>query len=275
MQNITQLAPEEIELEKKHRVLSRLETRLAEREEEMVVFREELRLFEARYVAEVGRFYAELDEIESEIATEEAKLAPNDEEIQRKAAEAKCRAAESAAATEESDWQSCTSTSHKFNPSPHLKKMYHKLARLIHPDLAIAAEERERRNLLMAQANDAYAAGDEKFLFDLLGANRDNPDLINGNSIGDKLVRAIRQMYQAKRRIEVLQKERLELEKTENCRLRVKVEIEMCEGKNLLSQMSERTKTNIKRAKRRLDNLRHNVEAVDFNERYGLNVSMY
>lgn len=271
---MTDLSPEEIELHKKRRVVERLETKLAEREEAMIELREDLKIFDARYNQEVVRFCAELDELEAEIATEEARLAPDDWEIQRKADEAKRRAEASAAAANE-ELHNCHSTSHKFNPSPHLKKAYFRLAKLIHPDLATSAEERERRNLLMAEANDAYAAGDESSLFNLLDDNRDSPDLITGDSIAELLIKAIRQIYQAKRRLEVLTAERATIEAAENYQLKIKVEQEMRTGKNLLTQMSERTKTHIKRARRRLENLKQNTAVFDVDEHYEMNVSMF
>ena len=266
------LLPEELELQKKRGVLERLEVRLARTEEEMVGFRQELKIFAARYTHEVARFYAELDELEAEIATEEARLAPDDFEIQRRAAEAKARAAESAAATDDENWQAC---SHKFNPAPHLKDAYRRLAKLIHPDLAVSFAEREKRTLLMAQANDAFAAGDENVLFGLLDDYRDSPDSITGGDCGAALVRAVRQIYQVKRRLDILRGERAELEASENNQLLIKVEAEMRAGRNLLSEMAERTKTHLKRARRRLEELKQNVAVVDYSEHYGMDVSMF
>ena len=51
-------APEEVELEKKQKVLRRLKNRLVEREEEMTELRAELEQFEAQYKMEVGRLYS-------------------------------------------------------------------------------------------------------------------------------------------------------------------------------------------------------------------------
>lgn len=266
-----ELTPEEIELNKKGAVLTRLENRLAEAEELIIGFREELKIFEARYTLEVARLYAELDEIEASIAEEEARLAPDDEEIQRRAEEARLRAEESAAATDEENWQAC---SHKFYPSPEMKRAYYKLAKLVHPDLAVDLEERERRHQLMAKLNDAYAAGDAKLMDELVEEHRDSPELVKGDSVGDRLVRLIRQIYQVKRRLQALSREKFELEMSENNQLRLKVETEMREGRNLLAQMAERTKTQIKRAERKLNNLRQ-VTEIEANERYGLNISMF
>ncbi|MEZ5427431.1 MAG: J domain-containing protein [Pyrinomonadaceae bacterium] len=268
-------APEELELNKKHKMLERLKERLADREEEMTELRAELERFEANYTMEVGRLYAELDEIEAQIAEEEVKLNPEDEEIKKRAEEARRRAEESAeAAAEEENWQACT---HKWNPSPEAKKAYHNLAKLIHPDLAIGAEERTRRHELMSKLNDAYAAGDQNLLNKLVEDYRDSPDLVKGDSIGDRLVRVIRQISQVTRRLRELRAERLETELSELFILREKVRSEQLEGRNLLRQMAERTKTHIKKAERRLANLRNVNEAVesDIKERFGLDVSAF
>lgn len=267
-------APEELELAKKHKTLERLKDRLANREEEMAELRAELERFEANYTIEVGRLYAELDEIEAQIAEEELKLNPEDEEIKKRAEEARRRAEESAEATEEENWQACT---HKWNPSPEAKKAYHSLAKMIHPDLAIDAEERERRHTLMAKLNDAYAEGDQNLLNKLVEEHRDSPDLVRGDSVGDRLVRVIRQISQVTRRLKELRAEQLETELSELYILREKVRSEQLEGRNLLRQMAERSKTHIKKAERRLANLRNVNEAAEqeIKERFGLDVSAF
>jgi hypothetical protein len=268
------LAPEEIELNKKRAVLERLKDRLVNHEEEMADLRAELEQFEAQYTMEVGRLYAELDEIDAKIAEEEVKLNPEDEEIKRKAEEARKRAEESAAQADEENWEGCT---FKWQPTTEAKKAYHKLARMIHPDLALDAEERERRHDLMAKLNDAYSAGDQNLLNKLVEEYRDSPDLIKGDSIGDELIRALRQIAQVKARLSELRDEKIILELSELYVLRGKVYAEMLEGRNLLKQMAERTLAHIKKAERRLRNLRHaNMsEESDRHVRHGFNISSF
>src|SRR5262245_26172751 len=142
------LTPEELELNKKRKVLERLKDRLATDEEEMAEIRAELEQFETNYKMQVGRLYAELDEIDAQIAEEEAKLNPQDEEIKRRAEEARERAAESAASTDAAE-ESAENCTFKWQPTTEAKKAYHSLAKMIHPDLALNAEERERRHALM------------------------------------------------------------------------------------------------------------------------------
>ena len=267
-------APEELELEKKRKVLRRLKNRLVEREEEMTEIRAELEQFEAKYTMEVGLLYAELDEVEARIAEEEVKLNPEDEEIKKRAEEARKRAEESAEATEDENWQACTQ---KWNPSPEAKKAYHNLAKIIHPDLAIDKEEQERRHELMANLNDAYSDGDQNLLNKLVEEYRDAPELVKGDSLGDELIRVIRQVSQVQRRLTELKEEKLEAELSELFVLREKVRSEQLEGRNLLKQMADRTRSHIKKAQRRLSNLRQVVEAdeIDMSERYGLNVEAF
>ncbi len=266
------LAPEEIELNKKRKVLDRLKDKLAVSEETMTELRAELDQFEARYTMEVARLYAELDEVEAQIAEEEVKLVPDDEEIKKRAEELRKRAEESAANAE-----SAENCSFKWKPNAEAKKAYHNLAKIIHPDLALDKEEKEKRHNLMTKLNDAYSSGDQNLLNKLVEDFRDSPDLVRGDSIGDELVRAIRQISQIKTRLKELREERLTAELSELFVLREKVEAEMLEGRNLLKQMAERTKTHIKKSERRLANLRNvNAAQEDYvKERFGMDISAF
>ncbi len=265
-------APEEIELAKKKRVLERLKEKLAFSEEAMTELRAELEQFEANYTMQVGRLYAALDEIEAQIAEEEAKLVPDDEEIKKRAEELRRRAEESAAGVEIAE-----GCSFKWQPTAEAKKAYHNLAKIIHPDLALDAKEKEKRHGLMAKLNEAYSAGDQNRLNKLVEDFRDSPDLITGDSIGDELVRAIRQIFQIKNRLKELREEKLVVELSELFTLREKVQAEMLEGRNMIKQTAERTKTLIKKSERRLENLRNvNSAQEDYvKERFGMDISAF
>jgi len=242
------------------------------REEAMTELRGELEQFEANYTMEVGRLYAELDEIEAQIAEEELKLVPDDEEIKKRAEELRRRAEESAANAE-----NAANCSNKYQPTAEAKKAYYNLAKIIHPDLALDAEEKEKRHNLMARLNDAYSAGDQNRLNKLVEDFRDSPDLITGDSVGDQLVRAVRQIYQVKNRLKELRAERLKAELSELYVLREKSQAEMLEGRNMIKQTAERTKTLVKKAERRLENLRSVNQAQEdyVKERFGMDISAF
>lgn len=266
---MSELAPEEVELNKKLAVLERLKDRLADREEEMADLRGELERFEARYTMEVGRLYAEQDDIDAQIAEEEVKLVPDDEEIKKKAEELRRRAEESAARANaelaETDWV----------PTPEAKKAYHNLARVIHPDLALDAAEKEKRHGLMAKLNAAYSSGDQKELNRLVESFRNSPDLVGGDSAGDRLVRAIRQISQVNRRFRELADERAAAESSELYELLQKFHAEGEQGRDLLRQIAERAKTHILKSRRRLENLRTVNESAEeyVREKFGMDIS--
>ncbi len=266
------MTPEAIELNKKRKVLDRLKDRLADREEDLADLRTELELFEGRYKIEVARYYADLDEIEAEIAEEELKLVPDDEEIKRKVEELRRRAAESAAEAETK-----ASGELDFKPTAEAKKAYHNLARIIHPDLALDADEKSRRHLLMAQLNEAYSTGDQARLNKLTEDFRDSPDLVSGDSIGDNLVRAIRQIYQIKKRLIEIAAEMERSEASETYRLRKKAESEKNEGRDMFHQMSNRAKVQIMRSGRRLATLKNlNLAQEDYvKEKFGLDIGEF
>ena len=269
---MNELTPEEIELARKQRLLERLKDRLADHEEDMADLRGELEQFEARYKMEVGRLYADLDEIEALIAEEEYKLVPDDEEIKKKAEELRRRAEESAANSETGD-----DCSFKFDPTPEARKAYHNLARIIHPDLALDPKEKEKRHGLMAKLNEAYSAGDQKQLNKLAEDFKNSPDVVKGESVGDDLVRAIRQVAQIKARLNELKEERSKAVQSELFVLREKVRAEFAEGRDLLKHMAERTKTAIQKSGRRLMNLKDVNEAAEeyVKERYDMDISSF
>ena len=267
------LAPEEIELNKKRALLERLADRLADSEEAMTNLRSDLAQFEAQYTMQVGRLYADLDEIEAQIAEEEFKLVPDDEEIKKKAEELRRRAEESAARADEAANEAAT----KRVPTAEAKKAYHALARTIHPDLALDPQEKEKRHGLMIQLNEAYSAGDQGRLDKLVADLRNSPDLVKGDSVGDQLVRVIRQLSQVKIRLAGLREERAAHEASELYALREKMQAEMAEGRDMINQMAARTVVQIKKSERRLANLRSVNKAAEehVKDKYGMDISAF
>lgn len=262
------MTPEEIELNKKLRVLDRLKDRLADSEEEMADLRAIQEQFEAQYTMGVARLYAEFDDIEAQIAEEEVKLVPDDEEIKKRAEELRRRAEESAARAAED------AGLHDFLPTLEAKKAYHELARAIHPDLALDATEKDRRHILMAELNQAYSSGDQAKLDKLSHDLKNSPELVTGDSIGDQLVRSIRQISQVRNRLKELIVEKETAESSELYTLRKKVEAEMAEGRDMLAQMAARTRVHIKKAERRLTNLRNVNQAQEeyVKETFGMDI---
>jgi predicted nuclease with TOPRIM domain len=270
---MTPITPEEVELNKKYALLDLLTSRLADREVEMTDMRSGLGRFEAQYTMEVGRLYADLDEIEAQIAEEEFKLVPDDEEIKKRAEELRRRAEESAARALEA----AETASIKWQPTPEAKKAYHNLARTIHPDLALDPAEKEKRHALMSQLNEAYSAGDQTRLNRLVEDFKNSPDLVEGDSVGDNLVRVIRQISQVKIRLIGLREEKRATEASELYELNEKMQSEIAEGRDMIKQIAARTAVQIKKSERRLANLRSVNKAAEeyVKDRYGMDISTF
>lgn len=268
---LKELPPEEIELAKKRRVVERLAERLADAEEEIADLRAELERFEARYTMEVGRLYAEQDEIDAQIAEEELKLVPDDEDIKKRVEELRRLAEESAARAKAAEEKEAE----KWEPTPEARKAYHELARSIHPDLVLDAGEKERRHSLMAVLNRAYSSGDQEKLKRFADELRVSPDAVTGGTVGDELVRAIRQISQIKKRLIEIEKEKAENTSSELFILYTKANEESAAGRDMLRQMAERAKTHIAKTQRRLENLRNvNQSAEEYvKERFGMDIS--
>ncbi|MBK9529907.1 MAG: hypothetical protein IPO41_16695 [Acidobacteria bacterium] len=115
----------------------------------------------------------------------------------------------------------------------------------------------------MAELNAAYSSGDQVRLNQLVNDYRNSPDLVSGETIGDEWTRAIRQIYQIKARFAALDAEEAEAEASELYGLRLKVEAEMAEGRDLLAQMAARTSVHIRKSQRRLENLKNVNQAQE------------
>lgn len=267
------LFPEEVELNKKRRLLDRLNHRLADREEEALDLGGEIERFETRYTMEVGKLYSQQDEIDAQIAEEELKLVPDDEDIKKRVEELRRLAEESAARTRAAEEKS----EERYEPTVEAKKAYHNIARAIHPDLALDAAEKERRHGLMAELNRAYSSGDQQMLDRLVEEYRVSPEMVVGTSIGDDLVRCIRQISQVRTRLENIKVEMAAHRESDLFELFEKYRAEGAEGRDLLKQMAERAKTHIKKTERRLENLRNVTAAQEdyVKETFGMDIDEF
>ena len=129
----------------------------------------------------------------------------------------------------------------------------------------------------MAQLNEAYSAGDQTRLDKLVHDMRNSPELVKGDSVGDELVRSIRQISQVKARLIELAAEKKAAEMSEVFTLRQKMQAELAEGRDMISQMAARAAVQIKKSERRLANLRIVNQAAEeyVKDKYGMDISKF
>lgn len=241
--------PEEEELRAKLGELRQLERQLADGEASLITKRRDLELFERRYLRLVGRRLAELDEIEAGILRAQSK-GSSDAELRTRAREASARAEQSRRAASAS--AETPSDVADVSGNEDLRRLYREVARQVHPDLAPDESARAIRTDFMARANQAYAEGDRIALTKLLDEWKSRPEEVRGDSVAAELVRTIRRIAQAKRRLQEIDAETAELSSSALGSLWRDQQDAAATGRDLLAEMAERLDAELTVARMRL-----------------------
>lgn len=245
--------PEELELARFEGRRADLEDELVDRETECATLRCDLHGFRARYLAVVGRRIAELDRLDAEIAVIIASRDPSPR-AQREMQEALARAQQSMDALGDDPCALAADADDRVI-SPELRKLFRRVAKAMHPDLAADEAERRLRERFMAKANRAYERGDLAGLQAILDEWNALPELVTGVGIGDALVRAIRAIAAVEARLAAIAEEMTAL-RTESlyvlferaCRARD-------DGRDLLREMADELDLRVAVAREKLTGL--------------------
>ena len=239
------LTPEDEELERKKARLAELEAQLADRELELASMPGRSGSFRAAALPAqtVGRRYAILDELKAKIAEARAQQNPRNQDAREQARQARAKAQESARAAGEETagaplLEDAASPS-KPNRSESLNKLYRQAAKLLHPDLTLDGVEREKRQRLMAEVNEAYARGDEERIRTILREWHASPESVQGDGPGAELVRVIRKIAQVEKRIKAIAAEMEQHRLGELFKLKQSVEAAQANGRDLLKELCE------------------------------------
>jgi len=243
------LNPEEQELARKRAERTVVESELAERELRSANLRAELGAFEQQYLHFVGSRYAELDELRAGIAERVALEQPANVRAQEAASQARENAQETKAAAGDK----AAAPPRAFESSPEMKRLYRDVAKRIHPDLTSDRDDRARRQMLMAEANEAYQRGDEAGLVKILTEYEWSPDQVQGEGAGAELVRVIRGISQARGRLAEIEAELQALLRSELYQLKTRVDQAQADGRDVLKEMIDKVEDQIAQAKRRLE----------------------
>lgn len=245
--------PEEQELEKKLAELESLKLKLVHKELELSTLQAELHSFELKYLKIVGVKIARLDDINAQIAEVFAKIQTNNETASNEARQSRAQANASAESVKEA--QAIQDSQTKFSSSENLKSLFREAAKRIHPDFAVDENDRIRRTKLMAEVNEAYKAGDEKKLRQILREWEDSPESVIGNDVGAKLIRTIRQLANIQERISNLEEVIKQFTETSIYQLKTKVESLNKEVNVALEEMASSLNEQINEQQKRLEKL--------------------
>lgn len=199
-----------------------LEAVLAGRDSEFVRVKSDLDVFRATYRLQVGTLYEELDKLELAIAEAElGELA----DVERRSA-----------------GPSESPTGARSAPPPRLtsdgvRKLFRDVAKAIHPDLAQDDVTRDRRHTLMAEANRAYALGDEAQLRLILQAWERSPEAVQGSDPVAMRLRLERRIAQIEEHLGLIAGDLAALKDSPLWELKSMVDTAAAKGRDLVRDM--------------------------------------
>jgi hypothetical protein len=245
------------ELVRRKAQLHVLTRRLLERERDLAAYRNELHAFETRYRKALGTRYARLDELAERLDETQAPVADPgvdgdpgvDDPVERYPGQGLPGGQNWAWGEREPEQE----PERRPAVAEGAKRLFRQLARLIHPDLAGDAHERERRTNLMVAANEAYERGDEAALERMLADWHASPEAVTGRGAAAELERTLRRIAQAEASMARIDEELAELEASAMGWLRRRVEKAAREGWDLLAHMVRELDRQIGEAQLELD----------------------
>src|ERR1035437_9263550 len=219
--------PEEVELEHKYQQLVQVKADLLRREQDYSRLKSEIRMFEQVYEDILGVRIQTLEDLEWQLkgllgettidnSTESLKQSPSYTHFQH--------------TTDLLDDDEAVQDVANIS----LKSLYRGVAKAVHPDLAADEVERQRRQELMALANEAYQTGNRQVLIDLLSEWEQAPVLYGSElDIALELVRVIRQLAAIQQNIHAVVRQTEELKQTDIFHFKLRVDDALADGVDL------------------------------------------
>ena len=248
--------PEEVELAKKKAELERLAVVLAEKELGLEECKITVAQFQHRYYSKVGKKYVELDELRAQIAELVARREPLDHELNQEAIRSRTQAKRAAEEYEGVEIEPQTG-SFKPEESDEAKRLYRKIASIIHPDKAPDDDKSHNlRTRLMTELNDFYARKNITKMRSVLDQWRESPEAVSGEGLASELVRTIRAIAQIKRRKAEIKSQMSAMIKSDIHVLMSKVHDAGAAGRDILAEMSVSIDAEIQAARNELARLK-------------------
>lgn len=260
------LQSEEEEASAKLRLLVRLQAELVERELFLTNLHSEIRAFELRYMREVGSLYLMLDEWNRKIATKHAEALRIDiTTIRQELAELLGEEPDSSVSCDSQHPTGSFSSQEKedfsflideepafaaeVHPYKDLRAAYREVAKRVHPDFAIDERDRQKREVLMKEANSAYQRGDLEALRSILEEYEDSAEWVQKVDRACELERVTRQITRIQNRLKRIEEEIVSLLASDIGNLKQRADASSARGRDLLAEMADDIRRRIDAAK--------------------------
>ncbi len=235
--------PEELDLDQLRALVADREAALDACAADADRLQRELDMFAAQYRQQVGTLHDQLDQLELDIA--EAELG----ELSKRVADAGARPSATAPPSPRSE------SAPRFT-SDGVRKLFREVARAIHPDLAHDEHTRDRRHLLMIEANKAYALGDAEQLGRILEAWSRSPESVQGSDAAAMRLRLERRLAQINEQIDAYTSDLTAARASQLYELKTMVDDAAGKGRDLIAETVKRLKRDIMAATNRLEAMR-------------------
>ena len=219
-----------------------LESALHQRRTDVARVESALDAFKVRYRHEVGLLHEELDELERAIAEAESEVRASRPQPET-GGPANAR-------------PSSQPESQPRYTSDAVRRLFRDVAKAIHPDLARDEHTRDRRHILMIEANRAYATGDEERLRWILQAWEKSPEAVHGEGTEATRLRLTRRIAQIEEQLNAYATDLAALKDTPMWKLKTMVDEAAGRGKDSVRDMVRRLQRDILVARNRLDAIR-------------------
>lgn len=236
--------PDEESIEALRSRVAECQAVLGERAAEIARIQSDLETFRIRYRQDVGLLHEELDDLERAIA--EAELGELSKLVE-----------DSASDPGALDHEAPLEQTPRFTADA-VRKLFREVAKTIHPDLARDEVTRDRRHTLMAEANRAYALGDEERLRRILETWESSPEAVQGSDPEAEHLRLVRRIAQIEDQLNTYASDLAAMQETALWKLKAMVDDASGRGKDLVEDMVRRLKCDIMAARNRLDAMRWN-----------------
>ena len=258
------LSPEEEELRVKQAELDGLLDQLSEKELDLETLHAEINTFFRTYNAAILPKVAEAKDLRARLAQATYVLDPTD------TARSESQEARSSADEAERDRQGQPQPPkddqpgqhESFTPSAELRALYRDLIKKAHPDLGKDDDDRRRRHEFMVRVNQAYEEGDFvalQALSDEWATGAGGPE---GESVGEQLVRLIRQISDVRSRLVSVDAEIESVKASDDYGLLQQAEEARLEGRDLTAEHVSRMDEHIEELKTKIEGIKEQLQAV-------------
>ncbi len=241
----------EADFAEKKTELATLSCELEEKERDFKELSHSFEQFQRRYSSLVGHKQVELNRLNAELADVVASKARYGNKANPKSSGGGNPFARSVAAGKDVTVRA-RQESYSIKELQEAKKLYRKIAAVIHPDKAKEGGTRHFRTALMAELNDAYARNDTSQMQRILDEWHESPESVVGEGPDAELLRIHRAIGRVKKRLLEIETEISRIRSSDMYNLMVTVSNAEKAGKDILAEMSASLNAKIKDAQNRL-----------------------